>query len=350
MYAWERSFALRIAKTRAKEVAQVAKACYLQAVNSSTYFIASKLVLFIILLMYVLISGNRLNAEAVFACMSLLNAVQVSMTKYFPRAIGLGAEVRITCKRIEKFLLLEETTSDWESSLKKEKTSAKQNCYKLPKPKSPIVNDPSLTIEHITARWNADPQSQQTLSDISVDRLVNGDLLAVVGSVGSGKSSLLMTLLKELPLQSGTVSVDGSLAYASQEAWSFNDSIRNNILFGAPYEPERYRRVIEVCALKRDLQLLPRADQTLVGEKGVQLSGGQKARVNLARAVYRDADILLLDDPLSAVDATVAEHIFEQCIVGYLANKIRILVTHQLQFVEKATKILVLKEGSILAY
>ena len=101
MYAWERSFALRIAKTRAKEVAQVAKACYLQAVNSSTYFIASKLVLFIILLMYVLISGNRLNAEAVFACMSLLNAVQVSMTKYFPRAIGLGAEVRITCKRIE---------------------------------------------------------------------------------------------------------------------------------------------------------------------------------------------------------------------------------------------------------
>lgn len=92
-----------------------------------------------------------------------------------------------------------------------------------------------------------------------------------------------MTLLKELPLQSGTVSVDGSLAYASQEAWSFNDSIRNNILFGASYEPERYRRVIEVCALKRDLQLLPHADQTLVGEKGVQLSGGQKARVNLAR-------------------------------------------------------------------
>lgn len=189
-----------------------------------------------------------------------------------------------------------------------------------------------------------------TLSNISVDRLKGGDLLAVVGSVGSGKSSFLMTILRELPLQLGSIQLAGSLAYASQDNWTYQESLRENILFGAPFEADRYRRVIEVCALKRDLQLLPSGDQTLVGEKGVQLSGGQKARVNLARAVYRDAQIILLDDPLSAVDANVAKHIFEQCILEYLGERIRILVTHQLQFVEKATKILVLEGGKAIAY
>ena len=159
-----------------------------------------------------------------------------------------------------------------------------------------------------------------------------------------------MALLKELPLQEGHINMEGSLSYASQDAWSFNDSVRNNILFGLEYDAVRYKKVIDVCALKRDLKLLPYGDRTLVGEKGVSLSGGQKARINLARAVYRDADIFLLDDPLSAVDTAVAEHIFERCIMEHLKSKIRVLVTHQIQFIEKATKILVLKEGECLAF
>ena len=153
--------------------------------------------------------------------------------------------------------------------------------------------------------------TQPTLNKISTD-LNAGDLLAVIGPVGSGKSSFLMSLLKELPLESGNIRMQGSLSYASQDAWSFNDTVRNNILFGIDYDPGRYRKVIEVCALRRDLKLMPFGDQTLVGEKGVSLSGGQKARINLARAVYRDADLCLLDDPLSAVDASVQEHIFEK--------------------------------------
>lgn len=121
-----------------------------------------------------------------------------------------------------------------------------------------------------------------------------------------------MALLRELPLISGQIDIEGSIAYASQDPWSFNESVRNNILFGLKYDDQRYQEIIRVCALERDLTLMPFGDRTLVGEKGVSLSGGQKARINLARAVYRNSNICLLDDPLSAVDTAVAEHIFEK--------------------------------------
>ena len=123
-----------------------------------------------------------------------------------------------------------------------------------------------------------------------------------------------MTILRELPLLSGQIDVEGTLSYASQYPWSFNESVRNNILFGMDYDQKKYDEVIQVCALQRDLTLMPFGDRTLVGEKGVSLSGGQKARINLARAIYRDSDICLLDDPLSAVDTAVAEHIFDKYV------------------------------------
>lgn len=121
-----------------------------------------------------------------------------------------------------------------------------------------------------------------------------------------------MSLLKELPLESGHLKINGRIAYASQESWSFNSSVRQNILFGAEFDENRYNKIIDVCALKRDFMLFPFGDKSLVGERGVTLSGGQKARITLARALYQDADIYLLDDPLSAVDASVAKHIFEK--------------------------------------
>lgn len=121
-----------------------------------------------------------------------------------------------------------------------------------------------------------------------------------------------MTLLKELPLKSGSIDLKGSISFASQDPWLFNDSVKNNILFGAEYDEKLYNRVVDVCALKRDFKLMPDGDRSLVGERGVSLSGGQRARINLARAVYRSTDLVLLDDPLSAVDTSVAEHIFEK--------------------------------------
>jgi len=138
--------------------------------------------------------------------------------------------------------------------------------------------------------------------------------------------------------------VHGKVAYTSQEAWIFSGTIRENILCGSEYIEQRYRRVIEAAALERDLTLLPKGDQTLVGERGISLSGGQKARVSLARCLYVDADVYLMDDPLSAVDTHVGRHLFDKAINGFLKDKTRILVTHQLQYLKGVDKILVLKE------
>lgn len=140
--------------------------------------------------------------------------------------------------------------------------------------------------------------------------------------------------------------ISGEVSYASQEPWLFVSSIRNNILFGLPYAKYKYKNTLKVCALERDLQLLPNSDRTLVGERGVSLSGGQRARINLARAVYRQADIYLFDDPLSAVDTHVGKHLFEECILRHLRDKTRILVTHQLQFLKHADQIVIMNNVS----
>ncbi|XP_023214157.1 multidrug resistance-associated protein 4-like, partial [Centruroides sculpturatus] len=163
-------------------------------------------------------------------------------------------------------------------------------------------------MKNVTAVWKKD--AEPTLKDISLS-IKTGELLTVMGPVGSGKTSLLMSMLGEIPINSGKVSVKGKIAYASQEAWVFNETIKENILFGEEYQEDKYRRVLHITALEKDIRLLPKKDLTIVGERGVIMSGGQKARINLARALYLDADIFLLDDPLSAVDVPVAKHIFE---------------------------------------
>ena len=132
-------------------------------------------------------------------------------------------------------------------------------------------------------------------------KIGRGKLYVVIGSVGAGKSSLLSAILGELRLSDGHVTTKGGLSYASQEAWVFGSSVRQNILFGSHYNRQRYQRVVKACALLRDFKQFPQGDQTIVGDRGSSLSGGQKARINLARSVYRQADIYLFDDPLSAV-------------------------------------------------
>ena len=176
-----------------------------------------------------------------------------------------------------------------------------------------------------------------------------GQLTVIVGPCGAGKSSILLSILGELPVINGKIKTKGKITYASQEPWIFAASIRDNILFGSKYDEQKYQQVIHVAALERDMEMFPKGDRTMVGDRGTSLSGGQRARINLARALYMDADIYLLDDPLSAVDANVAKHIFEKCIKGYLKSKVVILVTHQLQFVKDAQQIIVVKEGKMLA-
>ena len=156
---------------------------------------------------------------------------------------------------------------------------------------------------------------------------------------------MLNAILGELPTLKGSLFVDGKIAYCSQEPWIITGTIRQNILCGLSMDPERYYRVLRAAALEQDFKQLPQGDSSIIGEGGISLSGGQKARVNLARCLYVDADIYLLDDPLSAVDTHVGAHIFQKAIKGFLHGKIRILVTHHLQHLKGSDQILLLNEA-----
>lgn len=173
--------------------------------------------------------------------------------------------------------------------------------------------------------------------------------MAVVGSVGSGKSSVVSAFLGEMERVSGVVNTNGTIAYVSQQAWIQNATLKDNILFGRPYVKATYDKVVEACALKPDFDMLPAGDMTEIGEKGINLSGGQKQRVSLARAAYSDADIYFLDDPLSAVDSHVGKHIFEKVLgpSGMLGRKTRLLVTHGIIYLPEVENIYVMKEGVI---
>lgn len=212
-------------------------------------------------------------------------------------------------------------------------------------PNPPTENEEKGTVKltKASASWSFD---LPTLTDINL-HIKPGTLCVVIGQVGSGKSSLLQLLLNELQLNTGSVQVAGKVSFASQEPWLFVSTVKDNILFGDEFQKRRYWNVVKMCALEKDLEQLPYGDRTLISERGVSLSGGQRARINLARAVYRDADVYLMDDPLSAVDAHVGKHLFEQCILKYLKGKTRILTTHQVQFLKQADLVVVMNNGRI---
>uniref|UniRef100_A0A669EIC6 Multidrug resistance-associated protein 4 n=1 Tax=Oreochromis niloticus TaxID=8128 RepID=A0A669EIC6_ORENI len=327
MYAWEKPFAALVSEVRRKEISKIMKSSYLRGLNMASFFCASKLILFVTFTLYVLL-GNTISASSVFVTVSLYSAVRLTVTLFFPSAIEKLFESRVSVRRIQEFLTLDEI---------------RKNTVGLPQDEK----DAAVEIQDLTCYWDKSLDAP-SLQSISLT-LNSNQLLAVIGPVGAGKSSLLSSILGELPAEKGVLRVKGQLTYAAQQPWVFPGTIRSNILFGKELNPQKYERVIRACALKRDLELLPDGDQTLIGDRGATLSGGQKARVNLARAVYQDADIYILDDPLSAVDAEVGRHLFEQCICGLLKNKLRILVTHQLQYLKAADQIVVLKEGHMVA-
>ncbi|XP_035867120.1 multidrug resistance-associated protein 4 [Phyllostomus discolor] len=325
MYAWEKSFADLITNLRRKEISKILRSSYLRGMNLASFFVASKVIVFMTFTVYVLL-GNVITASRVFVAVALYGAVQLTVTLFFPVAIEKVSESIVSIRRIKDFLLLDEIT---------------QPGAQLPSDGKTIVH-----VQDFTAFWDKASETP-TLQGLSFT-VRPGELLAVVGPVGAGKSSLLSAVLGELPPRQGVVTVHGRVAYVSQQPWVFSGTVRSNILFGKKYEKERYERVIKACALKKDLELLEDGDLTVIGDRGATLSGGQKARVNLARAVYQDADVYLLDDPLSAVDAEVGRHLFQLCICQTLHEKITILVTHQLQYLKAASQILILKEGKMV--
>ncbi|KAJ6216249.1 hypothetical protein RDWZM_007406 [Blomia tropicalis] len=308
MYAWEKHFSALISEARRQEMAKIRNATFLRALNISISVVSGRIILFAIFITYV-VQGNTLNADKVFVVMSVINTVRLTMTWMFPNSIALLSELSVSCQRVQTFLMLDEIESTDSNK------SGKPNKYL--KTNVPVSGSKlAISVNNLSVKW--DPNHvQPSLNDITVS-LKQGELLAVIGSVGSGKSTFLMSLMNEIDILNGTININGRIAYASQEPWSFNGSVLQNIMFGKEFDSIKYKNVIDVCAMKRDIKLFPFGERTLVGERGVALSGGQKARITLARALYNDADIYLLDDPLSAVDS---------------------------EFIKKASKILVLKEG-----
>ncbi|KAI4565330.1 hypothetical protein MJT46_009673 [Ovis ammon polii x Ovis aries] len=334
MNAWEKSFIDLITRLRRKEISRILKSSYLRGMNLASFFAISKIMIFVTFITNELLD-NRISASQVFVVVTLIEALRFSSTLYFPMAVEKVSEAVVSIRRIKNFLLLDE----------------------IPQVNTQLPSDGEVMVDmqDFTAFWDEESETP-TLQGLSFT-VRPGELLAVVGPVGAGKSSLLSALLGELPPSQGKVSVLGKIAYVSQQPWLFPGTVKSNILFGKKYEEERYKEVIKACALEEDLQNLKERDLTVTGDGGTPLSEGQKARVSLARAVYQDADIYLLDDPLSAVDTEVSRHLFEQrsiveksyimmrCIRQALKEKVTILVTHQLQYLEDASQILILKDG-----
>uniref|UniRef100_A0A669C2N7 Multidrug resistance-associated protein 4 n=1 Tax=Oreochromis niloticus TaxID=8128 RepID=A0A669C2N7_ORENI len=323
MYAWEKPFSALVTEVRKKEMSRILKSSYLRGLNMASFFASNKLIIFVTFTVYTLL-GNTMTASQVFVTMSLYGTIKVTLTLFFPLAIEKLSETVVSIRRIKNFLLLEEI---------------ERKNIRLPLAEK---GENSIEIEKLTCYWDKSLDAP-SLQNVSITAKSH-QLLTVIGPVGAGKSSLLSAILGELPYDTGTLKIKGQLTYASQQPWVFPGTIRSNILFGRELNPKKYERVLRVCALKKDLEMFRDGDLTLIGDRGATLSGGQKARVNLARAVYEDADIYLLDDPLSAVDAEVGKHLFDKCICGLLKNKCRILVTHQLQHLRDVDQILVLKE------
>lgn len=370
MYAWEKSFARVIAEVRLKEVNAIRGTAYIHAALSCTSMI-SPLSVFLALCSYVYL-GDALTAKKVYMVSSYFNMLNDSMVHFWPLSITFIAEALVSAQRCKEFLLdgdKAEVPIKLESDAKGPKNKRKvtredklknvevngtllingQPQHSRLRDYSPDASQKCVVLKNVSASWDSsDGHANCAIDSFSTD-IQDHTLTAVVGPVGAGKSSLLHVLLGEVGIDQGEASVHGKISYAAQEPWVFEGTIRDNIVFVEDYNERRYKKVIKACALERDLELMPKGDLTVVGERGVSLSGGQKARVNLARAVYRKADIYLLDDPLSAVDTHVGKHIFDKCIRDFLSNKIRILVTHQLQYLFDVEHLLLMSSGKVVA-
>ncbi|KAI5750865.1 hypothetical protein M8J77_001951 [Diaphorina citri] len=333
LYAWELSFQEQILKIRSKEIKVLKEAAYLNAATSFIWSCAPFLVSLVSFAVYLLSDDSHvLDAQIAFVSLSLFNILRFPLSM-LPMLISQLVQASVSVKRINSFMNQEDLDPNAVTH-------------------DPDEKDP-LVIENGTFTWERNTEgegaeSPPTLQNINM-RVREGTLVAIVGSVGAGKSSLVSALCGEMDKISGRVNTKGSIAFVPQQAWIQNATLRDNIVFGKTHVPRRYNKVIDACALTPDFEMLPAGDSTEIGEKGINLSGGQKQRVSLARAVYNDADMYFLDDPLSAVDSHVGKHIFDNVIgpKGILKNKTRVLVTHGITYLPEVDQIIVLKNGQV---
>ena len=325
LYAWEPSFSYQILRIREEEIGSLKRAAYMNAFSTFLWTCAPFLVALCSFTVYVLIDPNNvLDAQTAFVSLTYFNMLRLPLNM-LPNLIVYMVQCSVSLKRINGYMNSEELSSD---------TVGKDT--NVPEP---------VKAQNASFTWDS---TRDTLQDINMS-VQAGSLVAVVGSVGSGKSSLLSALLGEMTRTSGSVNVHGTTAYVPQQAWIQNSTLEGNITFGKRYNRALYDRVVEACALRPDLDMLPAGDQTEIGERGINLSGGQKQRLSVARAVYSNRALYLLDDPLSAVDAHVGKHMFDKVFgpQGLLRHKTRVLVTHGVSYLPQVDNIIVMKEGRI---
>ncbi len=293
---------------------------YLMQVSSAVGSVS----LLLVLMTYAL-SGNFLTPALIFTVFRLIQMLRMPFIM-LPITVSAVLSLKVSFARLSAFLELPELDP---------------NAVDRVGPADAGVG--YVAIENGTFSWG----DSLALSNINV-RFPRGKLTMIIGQVGAGKSSILNALLGDMELGEGSkVTVTGKVAYAAQSAFIENDTLRGNVLFGRPMDEERYYSALRASDLETDIKQLPGGDMTEIGERGINLSGGQKQRVSLARALYADADVVMLDDCLSAVDAHVGEHIFRHAVQGMLGGKTVILVSNQLQFLPSADYVLAVEKGVI---
>jgi ATP-binding cassette subfamily C (CFTR/MRP) protein 1 len=332
LYAWTTAFIARLNHIRNdQELKTLRKIGATQAFSNFTWSTTPFLVSCSTFGVFVLTQHKALTTEIVFPALTLFNLLTFPLA-ILPMVITAIVEASVAVGRITSFLTAEEL---------QEEAVIREDAVDDNGEESVRVREASFT-------WDRH-EERRALHDINFSAH-KGELACIVGRVGDGKSSLLQAVLGDLWKIKGEVVVRGKTAYVPQQSWVMNASVRENIVFGHRWDPQFYEKTIKACALSDDFSQLPDGDQTEVGERGISLSGGQKARLTLARAVYARADVYLLDDCLSAVDQHVGRHLIDNVLgpKGLLAGKTRILATNSIPVLMESDLIVLLREGRVL--
>ncbi|KAM5262856.1 ATP-binding cassette sub-family C member 11 [Ctenodactylus gundi] len=360
MYTWEKPFAKIITDLRRRERKLLEKNGFIQSLTTAVFFLTPTVAITLMLLVHTSLN-LRLTASLAFTAVATLNPMRVSVF-FVPYAIKSVTNSKSAMERFKKFFLQERPVSYIQALQDPSKALVLEEASLSWQQACPRIVHGTVELEgkgHTSEGVTRDQLQQGDLRPEAKGeslgpelRKINlavskGTLLGVCGPTGSGKSSLLSAILEEMHLVGGSVGVCGSLAYVPQQAWIIGGSVRENILMGGHYDKAWYLQVLHCCSLEPDLETLPFGDMTEIGERGLNLSGGQRQRISLARAVYANRQLYLLDDPLSAVDAHVGKHVFEECIRKMLRGKTVVLVTHQLQYLEFCDQIIFLEDGTV---
>ena len=372
-FGWESAFLERIGQIRRREIHGIQ---ILLIIRSGINACSMSLPIFASMLSFVTFSLSKhdLDPAPIFSSLALFNSLRMPLN-LLPLVIGQVVDAWSSLGRIQDFLIAEEQNDDfvWDMegkhavSMEHADFTWERNITQVPESKTSLQGNRKQTravqdVEKAVAKElkyagsKSGEDSSSTLTQVEPFKLHDmefsvgrNELIAVIGGVGSGKSSLLAALAGDMRRTHGSVTMGATRAFCPQYAWIQNTSVKENILFGKPFDRKWYDAVIDACALRPDLDMLPNGDMTEIGERGITISGGQKQRLNIARAIYFDSDIVLMDDPLSAVDAHVGRHIFDNAICGLLKNKCRILATHQLHVLSRCDRIIWMQEGHVEA-